>query len=382
MRSLSRIGFRRLHPVAASLMAICLSLCVAGAAQAEQPLYERAVAARAAQDHATAAQLFEAVLRREPRNADALVLLGYSRLALDQPDAARTAFEAALRLAPDYQDARLGLAQIAFRNANRAGASDLVNIVLAAQPDSAEALALRARLDAPPPLRWRLDLGGEYHDLSAGRHPWHEAITTLSYAFGQGTAISGTLRHADRGALDDTQVLVRLTHAFSPRLTVYGLIGAAPDADFLPKRTFALGGNVRLWHEDSLPAALWVNFEAKQESGVEGKVLTTRIGPRLVLYDDALAVSVDWLHGKGEAGTRYNGALVRLEGQINDRLRGVVGYAYAPEIDRTNVIRAQGWFAGLSYDIDDSLTLRATLARETRDAYDRNTLAIGLTKRF
>ena len=194
--------------LSALLLGFFLGTIAAGPSQAKPSsaeLYEQAVSARQAGGFELAANLFEEVVQRDPGNADAQVLLGYSRLALGDTEAAATAFEAALGLAPDYQDAQLGLAQIAFREGDRQRSADLVAIVLADQPQNGDAIALRDRLNAPPPPKWRLDMSGEYHALTAGRPEWYEAVTSLSYAFDQGTVLGGTVRAAKRGNLTDTQ---------------------------------------------------------------------------------------------------------------------------------------------------------------------------------
>ncbi|WP_223633535.1 YaiO family outer membrane beta-barrel protein [Rhodobacter sp. TJ_12] len=355
---------------------------LAHAGPSEAQLYAQAVAAREQQDFAAAARLFEAVLRLNPRNTDAYVLLGYSHLALEDGPKAQAAFEAALKIAPDYQDARLGLAQLAFRQENRPRATQLVEIVLAAQPDRIEALALRDRLAAPPPPKWRLDIGEEYHRLTAGRPAWREAITTLSYRLSPDTVVSGTLRHADRGTTQNTQISARLSHRVSPKVSFFGLIGATPDPDFLPEVVVGLGGQVRVWASADERAAFWVRAQARAEFGQNGRVDLTRLGPQLVLFGGDMVLSADWLHGQGENGLHSDGFMARLEGRLSERLVGVIGYADAPEIDSATVIDTQSAFVGLSYKVDDTLTLRATIAREKRAAYDRETLFLGLTKRF
>ncbi|UXN75776.1 tetratricopeptide repeat protein (plasmid) [Devosia sp. A8/3-2] len=89
-----------------------------------------------------AVSLLERARILDPGNADVLVQLGFAQLGLGNRTGARRAFEQAPAIAPSYQDARFGLAQIAFRSGNLAEARRLTEIVLEAQPDNGEAKQL------------------------------------------------------------------------------------------------------------------------------------------------------------------------------------------------------------------------------------------------
>ncbi len=371
--------------VRSGLIASLFGIALAGAANAaptEAHLYEQAVAARQAKEFTTAAGLFEQALRINPRNADAQVLLGYSYLALGEMQKAETAFDATLRIAPDYQDARLGKAQIAYRIGDRASASALVDLVLSEQPENADAIALRERLDAPPPPKWRLDTGGEFHALTGGRPNWYEATTTLSYTFDQGTVLAGTVRVANRGALTDTQLTGRIDQVFSPAVSAFGLLAITPDADFIPALSLALGTRLEIVSGDDLPGTIALNAQIKTDFGASGTISTVRIGPQFAFLNDTFSLLAEWLHGMSNSGVTTDGVLMRLDAQLTDKLRGNIGYSFAPEISGATIDNAQSLFAGLSYDADDMLILRINVAREFRSAYERSSISLGLTKRF
>lgn len=135
-----------------ALLPILLSglLAAAGgaAAQTVDELYRQGVAARMEQRFEQAVSLLDRAKTLAPDNADVLVQLGFAHLALAHNAAAREAFEQALAIAPSYQDARFGLAQIAFRSGDLAEARKLARAVLGAQPDHAEAKQLLASIEA------------------------------------------------------------------------------------------------------------------------------------------------------------------------------------------------------------------------------------------
>ncbi len=117
-------------------------------AQTVEDLYREGMTARAEQRFEEAVSLLGRAKALDPQNADVLVQLGFAQLALENNAAARQAFEQALAITPSYQDARFGLAQIAFRNGKLAEGRRLTETVLGAQPDNAEAKQLLALIEA------------------------------------------------------------------------------------------------------------------------------------------------------------------------------------------------------------------------------------------
>ena len=117
-------------------------------AQTVEELYRQGVTARMEQRFEEALSLLERARALDPDNSDILVQIGFAQLALANNAAARQAFEQALTIAPSYEDARFGLAQIAFRSGDLAEARRLTETVLGAQPDNAEAMQLSALIEA------------------------------------------------------------------------------------------------------------------------------------------------------------------------------------------------------------------------------------------
>jgi tetratricopeptide (TPR) repeat protein len=76
------------------------------------------------------------------------VLRGDGQRALKQPDQARQSYEAALKLQSDNPQALVGLAQIARESGDAGAAGRYLDQALAATPDSAKALAAKADLAA------------------------------------------------------------------------------------------------------------------------------------------------------------------------------------------------------------------------------------------
>lgn len=172
-------------------------------AQTAEELYRDGQAARIEQRFEDAVSLLEHAKTLDPDNADVLVQLGFAQLGLGNSIAARQAFEQVLAIAPSYEDARFGLAQIEFRSGNLAEARRLAETVLGAQPDNAEAKQLRAsiiaaetveqaepRLPAEPaaPSRLETTLQQARKRREEGRFPEAEALYREALALSPGNA--------------------------------------------------------------------------------------------------------------------------------------------------------------------------------------------------
>ena len=115
------------------------------AAQTAQQDYEAGVAARHAGYPEQALTYLDRAAAAEPGNADIQLQIGFANLALGGLDAAETAFRRTLDLAPDYVDARLGLAQVAHRRGDRAAALAELDRI---GPGHAEADQLRRQIES------------------------------------------------------------------------------------------------------------------------------------------------------------------------------------------------------------------------------------------
>lgn len=352
------------------------------ASQTEAQLFSTAQLARENSQFDVAISSLERLLSLNPNNADARVLLGFSYLANGQNEQARQSFESALVIASGYQDARYGLAQVAFREGDKTQALELLDTVLAAQPDNTDARLLVEKINAPPPKRWRLDVGTEVHTLTGGRPRWYEASTALSYQFEQGTTVSGSSRVANRGANTDTQLQIRTDHVFSPEFSAYGLFAGVPHANFLAPFSIGIGATWRLTEGTETFGPLLLNLNMRRDFYAAGPITAMRSGLKLFVFDDQLAMSADWLHSRDELGTFTNGYSIKVDMNATDQLRGFAGYSYSPEISGATTVTTQSIFAGLSYDLNDTTTLRGSYAHEMRQAFDRDTFNLGLSYRF
>jgi tetratricopeptide (TPR) repeat protein len=179
-------------------------------AQTAEELYREGTTARMEQRFEEAVSLLERAKTLDPENADVLVQLGFAQLALANNAAARQAFEQALAIAPSYEDARFGLAQIAFRNGKLAEARRLTETVLAAQSDNAEAKQLLASIEAAEKAEQAEPPGAK---AEAARQPDKRVKAAPSRVE---TALQRARKLREEGRFAEAEALYREALALSP----------------------------------------------------------------------------------------------------------------------------------------------------------------------
>jgi tetratricopeptide (TPR) repeat protein len=127
-------------------------------AQSSDTLYQEALEARRKGDFAAAIRLLQEALRLEPKNADALLLLGTVYGFQNRFGEAEATLREALALAPDYADAKLALARVLAWQKRYGEATALTDEVVAKGPPRPDAYELAGRIAY---YRGDLDLAGE-----------------------------------------------------------------------------------------------------------------------------------------------------------------------------------------------------------------------------
>ncbi len=360
--------------IAAALLA---SLASPALAQGEDD-YSRAVAARQAGDAATAISLLEPLTATDPANADALLQLGLAYLASDRLDDAERAFRETLAIAPDYADARIGLARVAQRRGDTAAARAALNEVPAG---NAEAIALRAQLaeSGDGATGWRADLDASYSNLEGSQPDWKEVAVGLSHRSGN-TTVGGRVEWLERFGLRDVFGELRLDQRLSDRATGYIAIGATPDADFRPEWQLGLGASLRV--RDGGDATV-LTLDARQARYRVGDIQTVNPGIEQYLGDGRYWLTARWINIFDERGDHRMGYLLRGDAQASDRVRLFAGLSDAPDPDQGVVIDTFSLFGGAAIGIGDRAELRASVAHEDRSiGADRTQVSLGLGWRF
>jgi YaiO family outer membrane protein len=362
---------------AIALPFIAMVFAVPAAAQTAEQEYQAGVAARQAGDPETALKHFDRAAQAEPENADIHLQIGLSQLALGRLDAAEAAFRRTLDLAPDYADARLGLARVAQRRGDWAAALAELDRV---GPGHAGADQLRRQVQsakAAGPWRWRIDLDGSYSRVE-NVPDWQSATLVIQHRPGANTTVAATAETTRRFDRTDTYGEARVDYRFVPGGNVYLLVGGTPGADHRPKWQIGAGVAARL-HEG--PYATVLRADLRQAEYPTGDVQT--VTPAVEQYIAGRAwLTAQWINVWDEFA-HSSGWLVRGDVMPADQLRLFAGTANAPDLDEGVVIRTRSYFGGVSVDVSDHMSLRASFARDNpQGSADRNMLALGLGYRW
>lgn len=358
-----------------------LALALVSAAPPEAPApagtYDAGVAARLAGDHARAVQILRDVVAREPDNADAQLQLGLALLAGGDLDAAEAAFQRTLEIAPAYEDARIGLARVAQRRGDTAGALAALEPV---GPGNRDAAGLRTQLGGTTAGRWQLDLDGSYAWLDGGQPDWKEGNARLRYQLTEDTAVSGGAEIAERFDRTDAFLEARVDHRVADGTSFYLTAGGTPDADFRPEWQIGAGGSARVRGGEN-PTVL--TLDARQAHYRAGDIQTLTPGVEQYLAGGRAWVSARWINIFDETGDRSSGWLARGDVLATDRLRLFAGAADAPDVSEGVVVDTFSLFGGISYDLDRRRTLRLSVAHEDRaSGSDRLQFGFGMGWRF
>lgn len=321
----------------------------------------------------------DGVLATAPDNVEALDLDG--RIALLEADYTRAgqSFRRALALEPRNAEALVGIGDVRRAEGDDEAARQAYGQALAIEPGSAD---IEQRLSVPPPRKWRLDLGSEVSDLTNGLGDWTDSSAGLAYRLSPRTTISGHTRLATRFGHTDLQMEGRIDQAFTPVFSAYALAAVTPDADFLARYSIGAGASWQVVAPAKAFGPLSLNIDARYDDFADTSVTSIQPWVQGYVLDGRLGLSARWVHAQDDIGTRADGYVLRADLAVTPRFNVFAGYADAPEIDDGALVPTRTVFGGISFDVSDPLTLRASIAHEERPTFDRNIFGLGLTARF
>ena len=329
-----------------------------------ETLYRDGVAARYAGDTARAVDLLQGAVAAEPGDADAQLQLGLALLAADRLDEADAALRRTLDLAPDYQDAKDGLQQVAELRGD-------TSITLTPLP-AAEAAP---RLD----YRWEMNLDGSYSALEGGTD-WQEGALQLRYEASEATTVGGTVEVSRRFGLTDTYGELRIDQRVGEGANLYVSAGGTPNADFRPEWQIGAGGSVRV---RGGPSATVLTLDGRQARFRAGDIQTLSPGIEQYVFGGRAWLTGRWINIFDENGEHQSGWLARGDVMASERVRLFAGLADAPDTSEGVVIDTFSLFGGAAFDVGDRTTFRLSVAHEDREfGADRLQFGVGLGLRF
>ena len=357
-----------------------LFLSIALLAQVEPPCWEQGSTLRLDGNFAAAENLLESCLAEDPDDADVLVQLGLSRLPLGDLEGASDAFDRALSIAPDYADASVGLARIAYFEGEYMRALSILN-GLGSQ--SADARTLRADIIAAQAVSqetdardWRIDLAYAQSGLSEGLPDWSQWGAALSYDLSETRTLTGRISAAER--FENTEILgeLRLTERLERGGTAYLAVSGAPSATFSPELRLAAGVDGPVYNQFN------ASLDASLGQYASGTVASLSPGIERVFGDGGTLIGARLIFLRDEAGEIRSGWSVSGETQLGRRVRGLASFTDAPETSEGVTLDVQAVTAGVRFQIDDITGVSVLGVHEMRSAYDRTGIAVSVNRRF
>ena len=369
----------------------CLAL-LPGVALAQQaaPDLEQAMAARAAGDHARAIQLLEGARLRSPNDATVLRLLGTSYAFNRQYPQAIAVLEQAHAAYPADQDIALALARAYLWSGRHDDAQAIAVQIARADPATAELPALRQSIDraltgattepasAETRRRTIVALSQGYWDVSAhgASRDWYDTGIAVAAPVGRNTMIGMAVNREDRAGIVDTRMELRVDQRFSQTAAGYLAVAMTPNADFRERWSLRAGGEARV--QDLLTLTLDGRYADYRIT----EVVVAEPGVRLHTPDDRAALAVKMIN-LWDDGTHRSGWSARGEYQLAPAFRINGGGATYPDTEAGITRRVHSWFVGGAYDLNDTLSLRATYEHTRRvSSYTSDGVVVTLMGRF
>jgi YaiO family outer membrane protein len=366
-----------LRPPRQLLIAAALSGAVlAAAAPARADPYAEGVAARQAGRTAEAVRLLKAATEAAPRDADAWLQYGLALSAARRWAEADAALARAEALAPEYRDVRLARARLAWFRGDRAEAERrLGDPALAGDPEAASLLArIRSAPADDAAARWRMDVAASHSALSRGLDPWRAVAVSFGRRLEDGATVTAGVEWTRRFGREDVYFELRGDRRLGD-WSVWAAAGGAPDADHRPEWVLKGGAT-----GPSLGGGVRPTLEAALLSVPAGRVTTVQ--PGLVLERGRASLSGRAIGVWDETGAFRSGWAVRGGLDAAERLRLELGYADAPETSEGVTVDVRALNGAAIWRVGPRTALRLDVTRETRAAFDRTEVSLGVSRRF
>jgi YaiO family outer membrane protein len=320
-----------------------------------------------------AAEILLSVLKEDPDNSEALALAGQLARSDGDREAARVAFERALSIDPDNDEARAGLdwalAGSPMRENVPVWMDDIPDRYVGDPNGDPDKKEIRIALERTQGYSKGQERGG-YHD------------TEIRLGYGTPTGESLSLRYRDSMRSDerDRYVEAGFGRRLLPWLDAKSAVGVSPGAEFLPRLSISGEASARI-QDGSNPTVLALSYRFSHHRDLNAQ--DGRIRLRQYLQNGRM-----WLTGT-LTGVSVSGEDVDLGWKLRAdyalepgvRLFGGVADTIETEEGREDEVRSL--LAGVSVDLFESASVVLTASREERNCgTTRYAVGMGLELRF
>ncbi len=303
-------------------------------------------------DYKASAAEYSSLMTDYPGNPDIQNGYGYLEYYRGNYDQAEFHFTTVLANYPGYGDAQTGLNKV------RAAKSDKTNAN----------------------YRWRIDLNAGLSSFDNDQQDWNDQSIRVEHVPGK-IAVHGSATRFERFGMNDIQLMagIRSNTDNDWDWEIGG--GVTPEADFRADVTglARLGYKFRLDNGTILHSSLGYQLDDYDATGT-----VQTLTPQVMAYlENGMILTARMIHVMPENGQDLTGFLGSGLIPVTERLDLRAGYANAPEAINGVVIDTESLFGGLSYQINESLQIHGTYARDDRESiYIRNGFNVGLTQKY
>ena len=323
------------------------------------------------------------ILTRKPGDPEALEFKGRLAFYAGRLTEADDAFSASLRSSPKSIDALLGRGDVAAARGDKISANSFYRRAQDLAPDSKE-IADRMNRPGGDDRRWLLDTSFSHSTFSRqSRSDWRESFNQLSYVLDSATKIHGRVEVSERFDTIDSYLEVGVDRRFTPWLNGYLYGGVTPDADFRERWAALAGGAIRISEGRDIFGATLLTLDSKHSSYATMDINTVSPGLQQYFGGDRVIINARQINSIDSSDQMQSGWLIRLDLRLFDRATVYLGTADAPDSADGSVAQTVSRFAGIVYDLTDTVSVRLDAIREDRqNAYKRDSISLGLGWRF
>jgi len=289
-------------------------------------------------------------------NADVLLVRADLASYQQQYPLAQKLYLKILSRYPHYQDARIGLQRVQENMK---------------QPETQVYL-------------WQIDTGYENSSFNrVNQANWSQTFLQVSaFSRDHTTSIHEKIVEYDEFSTKNTEYETGIDRIFSSTLSAYLYGSYTPNATFRPRYHVAAGGATHIANLTKHRIPLWLTLDTSDDFYVATRVININPGIRINLEHGwsfaTRRIDVYQLATKPVYGEDY-----RLDGTIDTKTRGYIGYANAPDTENGITVMTRSYFYGIDRDLSPRTTLHISATNENRTAsYLREVLDAGLSYRF
>lgn len=274
----------------------------------------------------------------------------------------------------EYSDSINILDTLVEKDANNEGIKELRTQV---------AVAAKAAKSAGK--KWLFVLGTERSEFSRrNTSHWSQPFLQVGYDITEQLSSYIRTENAQRFNTHNEYHEVGGDYSFANENAMYLSLGYTSEATFLPEIRFKAGGEVKAFSQNGTFGDTFISLDFQYDKyKPKTDIKTMKFGIRYQLTED-ISIQYKHINIMDDVDNHLRGAFVRLDWQTPlDALRINVGYADSPETDSGITIDTIGKFAGISYDVNDDVTLYVSFSHEDRkNSYIRKTLSTAVSVRF